>query len=277
MTLSVRNNFFRGGIVFITLSVILTAAGGYFAFPAFPASVASAALRPWGLARLFPEGIARASAYVPFCTMLAAVIYSLVSIILIFYFFEKTQVPEIFFFGFFVISLSFEFARIMIPLNGIFSFSPMFLVSASRVLLFGRYLGLFSLFAASVYAAGLDVQKQHNVFFVIVLAALIISLTVPIDSLVWDSSLKMQNGYGSMFAMINAGILVVTVLTFFISSYTRGSKTYIFIGLGSFLVFAGRNMLLNSDTWITPLPGLLILALGTWIIASRLHKEYLWL
>jgi len=277
MTLSVRNNFFRGGIVFVALSVILTAAGGYFAFPAFPATVASAALRPWGLILRFTESIAVPSAYVPLCTMLGAVAYSLVSIILIYYFFEKTQVPEIFFFGFFVISLSFEFARIMIPLNGVFSFPAMFLVSASRILLFGRYFGLFSLFATSVYAAGLDVQRQHNVFFIMVLAALIISLNVPIDSLVWDSSLKMQNGYRSMFTMLDTGILVVTILTFFISSYTRGSKTYLLIGLGSFLVFIGRNILLASDTWITPFPGLLILAAGTWLIASRLHREYLWL
>jgi len=277
MTLTVRNNFFRGGIVFVTLSVILIVVGGYFAFSAYPASVASASMRPWGVIQKIIENFAKPSAFVPFWTMLTAAGYSFFSMILIYYFFEKTQSPEIFFFGFFVISLSFEFARIMIPLNGVFPFPSMYLVSASRVLLFGRYFGLFSLFAASVYAAGLDVQRQQNVFFIIVLAALIISLNVPIDSLVWDSSLAMQNGYQTMFTMIDAGILIVSMLTFFISSYTRGSKSYITIGLGTFLVFAGRNILLNSDTWITPFPGLLILAAGTWLIASRLHREYLWL
>lgn len=277
MILSVRNYFFRGGIAFVALAVVLIAAGGYFAFPAYPASVTSAALRPWGIAQKFIESFAKPSAYVPFWTMVSAVGYSFISIILIYYFFEKTQSPEIFFFGFFVISLSFEFVRIVIPLKGIFPFLSMYLISASRVLLFGRYFGLFSLFAASVYAAGLDVQRQHNIFFILVLAALVISLNVPIDSLVWDSSLKIKNGYRVMFAMIDAGILLVTMLTFFISSYTRGSKTYMYIGFGSFLVFAGRNILLNSDTWITPFPGLLILAAGTWLIASRLHREYLWL
>jgi len=277
VTITVRNNFFRGGIVFVTLSVIIIAAGGYFAFSAYPASVASAASRPWGVFQKLIENFAKPSVYVPFWTMLAAGVYSFLTIILIYYFFEKTQAPEIFFFGFFVISLSFEFARIVIPLKDIFPFFSIYLISASRVLLFGRYLGLFSLFAASVYAAGMDVQRQHNVFFMIILAALIISLNVPIDSLVWDSSLRIQNGYQLMFSMIDAGILVVTMLTFFISSYTRGSKTYVFVGLGSFLVVVGRNILLNSDTWITPFPGFLILAAGTWIISSRLHREYLWL
>jgi len=85
------------------------------------------------------------------------------------------------------------------------------------------------------------------------------------------------NGYRSMFSMIELGVLAVTMLSFFISAYTRGSRAYVFIGLGTFLVFAGRNILINSDTWVTPLPGLLALAAGTWLICSRLHREYLWL
>ena len=277
MTLSTRNNFFKGGIAFAALSVGLVAVNGYFAFPAYPASALSAALRPEGIIQRVLENFVKSSAYVPFWTTLGAVIYSLISIILILYFFEKTQSPEILFFGFFVISLSFEVNRIVIPLSEIFTFPAAYLITASRVLLFGRYFGLFSLFAASVYAAGLDSQRQQNVFLVMILAALVIALNVPIDSLVWDTSLKMHNGYGTMFAVVEAGILLVSMLTFIISAYTRGSRTYLYIALGCFLVYAGRSILLNSDTWITPLPGLLILAAGTWLIASRLHKEYLWL
>ena len=85
------------------------------------------------------------------------------------------------------------------------------------------------------------------------------------------------NGYRAMFAIVEAGILAVTILTFFIAAYTRGSRAYAFIGLGTLLVFAGRNILINSDTWITPLPGFLSLVAGTWLIASRLRQEYLWL
>ena len=266
-----------GGIILATLALILIATGGYFAFPAYPASAASAALRSQGIIQKLLEGFVEPSAYVPFWTALGAAAYSLVSIIFIYFFFEKTQAPEIFFFGFFAISLSFEFVRILVPLKEIFPFSAMYLVSSSRVLLFGRYFGLFSLFAASVYAAGLDVQKQQYVFLVVVLAALVISLNVPIDSLVWDSSFKMLNGYHSMFVMVETGILIVTILTFLISAYTRSSRSYVFIGIGSFLAFAGRNLLLSSDTWITPVPGLLILAAGTWFVCTELHKEYLWL
>jgi len=277
MTLAVRNIFFKGGIVFAALSLCLISAGGYIAFSAYPAVTAAVALRPWGIIQKFIQELSKPSPYVPFWTMLGAAVYSFISIILIHYFFEKTQSPEILFLGFFVISLSFESVRIIIPLKTALSFPSMYLITASRVLLFGRYFGLFSLFAASVYAAGLDAQKQQNVFFMLVLAALVIALNVPIDSLVWDSTLMLWNGYKSMLAFLELGILLITMITFFVSAYTRGSKAYVFIGLGTLLLFAGRSILLNSDTWITPLPGLLILIVGTWFICARLHREYLWL
>jgi hypothetical protein len=66
------------------------------------------------------------------------------------------------------------------------------------------------------------------------------------------------------------------MLSFFISAYTRGSREYIFIGIGSLMVFWGRAVLLSADTWITPLPGLLLLVGGTWIICVQLHRVYLW-
>ena len=276
MTISARNDFFKAGIILASLSLVLIAAGGHFAFSGYPQAAASAVLRSGGIIQILVGGFANPSAYVPFYTMLIAVLYSLISIILINYFFLKTQSPEILFFGFFVISLSFEFARGMIPLFKVVPFSAMYLMTSSRLLLFGRYFGVFSLFAASVYAAGLDGQKQQNIFFIAALSALIIALNVPIDPLVWDSSFTLLSGYGTMFIMVEIGILAVTMLTFFISAYIRDSRTYIYIGFGTFLVYAGRNILINSDTWITPLPGLLLLAVGTWLICTRLHREYLW-
>ncbi|MCL2381284.1 MAG: hypothetical protein FWC64_06785 [Treponema sp.] len=277
MTLSARNDFFKGGIILSALSLGLVAVGAYFAFSAYPEASALAALRPRGIIQALAGVFIGPSAYVPFFTMLAAVTYSFISIILIKHFFEKTQSPEILFFGLFVISLSFEFVRLMIPLRTVFAFPAMYIISGSRVLIFARYFGLFSLFAASVYAAGLDAQKQQNTFFILVLAALIIAMHIPIDGIVWDSALVPWSGYGSMFAVVEAGILAVTVITFFISAYTRGSRAYVHIGLGALLAFAGRTMLINSDTWVTPLPGFLALVAGTWIIASRLRREYLWL
>jgi hypothetical protein len=80
-----------------------------------------------------------------------------------------------------------------------------------------------------------------------------------------------------MLKMVEGGIMLITMISFLISAYSRGSREYIFIGVGSFLVFLGRSMLFSTDTWITPLPALLLLAGGTWITCVQLHHVYLWL
>jgi hypothetical protein len=106
---------------------------------------------------------------------------------------------------------------------------------------------------------------------------MIIALGVPVDGLAWDSSLMMVYGYTPMLKMVEAGVVLISAASFFISAYSRGSREYIFIGLGSLLAFWGRSILLTADTWITPLPGLALLAAGTWIICIQLHRVYLWL
>jgi len=277
MTLSTRNIIFKGGIIIAALSLILVASGGYFAYPAFPGAAASATIRSGGIIQKLVSDLAKPSSYIPLWTMLGAAAYSLISIILIYHFFEKTQSPEILFIGFFVISLTFEFARLIIPLKAVFPLPAFFSIAASRALFFGRYFGLFSLFASGVYAAGMDAQKQQSFLLMLILAAMVIAINVPMDTFVWDSTFMVWTGYRFMFSVVEAVVLALTIANFLVSAFTRGSKSYVLIGIGVFLAFAGRSILINSDTIITVLPGLIILSAGTWCICARLHLEYLWL
>ena len=237
MTLTVRNSFFKGGIAIAAISLGLVVLGGYFTFFALPQASAAAAHRSGGVLQILFFHHVPHSNFASFFAILGAVVYSLVSITLILYNYEKTQSPEIIFIGFFVISLSFEFVRLIIPLREVILFPSMYTIFASRVLLFGRYFGLFSLFAAGVYAAGLDIQKQQNAFFMIVLAALIIAINVPVNILVWSTSFEVMNGYGSMLAMVETSVFIVTIITFLISAYTRGSTVFIYIAAGIFFAY----------------------------------------
>jgi len=100
---------------------------------------------------------------------------------------------------------------------------------------------------------------------------------VPVDGLSWDSTLVLLNDFDSTFYMIQVGIYTITIASFMISAYTRGSKEYISIGIGALLILLGRNMLFCSDTWVSPFPGLFILSFGTWLVCIRFHRLYLWL
>jgi hypothetical protein len=277
MTLSIRNNCFKAGIILSSLSLAVIAAAAFAALPAYPEAASEAVRRPAGMLQGLPEILSSGASYVPFVSMLAAVLYSLVSVTRIYFLFEKTQSQEILFFSLFAISLAVESIRLVIPLKIIWDFPGVYCVMAARVLVFSRHFGLFSLFASGLCAAGLEVQKQRNTIIVVNLAAMVIAMGIPVDGLSWDSSLTMLTGYTEMFTIVEWGLLFFTVINFLIAAYNRGSRDYVFIGIGAFLAFAGRNILLSADAWLIPLPALMLLTLGTWIFCTRLHQVYLWL
>jgi hypothetical protein len=209
--------------------------------------------------------------------ILALVFFSFISIVLSYFSFEKTQSPEILFVVLFAAAFSLEALRLIIPLGKIYEIPSLYMLVAARIILFGRYFGLFSLFTASVYAVGFKAQRQRNVIIIIAVITLIIVLGVPIDTYAWDSSLNMINGYTSMFRLIETGTFLITTVSFFIAAWLRSSRDFIYIGAGAALVFLGRIILLSAVNWVGLPLGLLFLAVGTWLICTRLHKIYLWL
>jgi hypothetical protein len=277
MTLRERNTVFKTGIGIAAVAIALIAGASALILPVrppvFPALLNEAS---GGAAGVFPAFFPLAP-YAAFTSFLASALYALVALIAIYYFFEKTQSPEILFFAFFVLSFSLEAVRVVIPLKKVYELPHLYLIMAERVLLFGRYFGLFSLFTASVYASGFDVQKQKNNILVLLSVVLVLSLGVPIDGFSWDNSLSMTTGYHGLFKMVEVSIALITVTSFLISAFSRGSREYVFISGASLLAFLGRDFLLYADTWFAAALGVALLAAGTWLICTKLHSVYLWL
>jgi hypothetical protein len=276
MTLSERNAFFKAGIAFCAVSILLMLFASFLTIPVYP-SMSENTRRPSDFLQVFAGKFLDVNYIAVHSSLVTAVLFSLAGIILIHFFFEQTSAPEILYIAIFTISFSFEIIRLILPMYLIFNFSSFYLLMAARVLLFARYLGIFSLFAGSICAAGLEVQQTRNIILIIITVALIITFGVPIDTEKWDTSLNMINGYNSMFMLIEAAAFFATVVSFFIAENVRGSKEYTFIGIGAMLALIGRNLLLRSDNWSGPIPGILLLSIGTWFICSKLHKIHLWL
>ncbi|MDR0444596.1 MAG: hypothetical protein LBH44_14450 [Treponema sp.] len=276
MTLTGRNIFFKAGIGFCAVFLFIAVVASSIVMPVY-SMMDEDTPRPTGVFQVFVSRLLENNYFSVHTSVILAVLFSLIGTILIYYFFEQTLAHEILYVYLFTLSFSIEASRLIVPLHLIYDVPPLYLLMASRVLLFGRYFGIFALFAASVCAAGLKIQQTRNPMLIITAAALIITLGVPIDTQTWDTSLNMIVGYTSMFRFIEAVILVTSVISFMVASYTRSSREYIFIGLGALFVMIGRNILLDGDNWSSPVPGILLLAAGTWFICSRLHKINLWL
>ena len=278
MTLSERNSFFRITIVFCAVSAILAFAVSFLVLPIYKMQVMEEAVfRPAGFFQVFISRFLEVNYFAVHASVIMAVFFSITGIILIYSFFEQTSVPEILYIAFFIVSFSFETIRFILPLHLIYDIPSLYLLIASHVLLFTRYFGIFSLFAASVCAAGLEVQKTRNIIIVIFIAALVITFSVPIDTQRWDTSLNMVNSDVPMFRLVETVTFLITVLSFFVAVNIHSSKDYANIGIGVMFVLIGRNLLLSADNWVCPVPGILLLSFGIWVVCSKLHKIHLWL
>jgi len=276
MTLYERNTFFKIGIIFCALCTVLLVLASFFTIPSYR-NIDENSLRPDGVFQSLTGLIINNDYYAVHSSLILSVLFSLVGMILIFYFFERTSAPEILYIAFFSISLSFEVIRLILPLQFSFYFPSIYVRIAYKILLFARYFGIFSLFAASICAAGLDVQKTRNVIFAIFIAVLLMVFGVPIDVLNWNTSLNMVTGFSSTFRMIEIAVFLFTMISFCIAAKTRDSKEYIFVAVGMMLALFGRNILINTDNWISPFFGIFLLSFGTFFLCSKLHRIHLWL
>jgi len=276
MTLSERNIYFKIGIAFCAVVAVLIIAASSFVIPIYP-EMEENARRPGYLFQFFSGFFLENSYYSVHISLILTVLFSLAGTLLIYLFFERTSTPEILYISFFTISFSFEIIRLMLPLHFIYNFSSFYLLGASRVLLFARYFSIFSLFTASVCAAGLEVQKIRNVILIMITAALLVIIGIPIDTQVWDTSFVMIYDHSSMLRIIETVAFITTAITFLIAAKVRDSKEYIYVGVGVVLALIGRNILIGTDNWAGPIPGILLLSFGTWFICSKLHKIHLWL
>jgi len=277
MTLSERNNFFKMGILLCSICTLFVTVASFFIIPVYSQIMAEYTRRPGNIFQLVTGFFMGNNNYAVYFSLAAAVIYSLISIIVIHFFFERTSSPEILYIAVFTVSFAAEAVRFILPLQYIFNFSVFYVVLAAKILLFVRFFGIFSLFTAGLCAAGLEVQKTRNVIFLIIVAALVITLGVPIDGSNWDTSLNIINSYNSMFSLVSAAVFITTFISFFIAAKIRDSREYVYIAIGAALALVGRGFVINVDNWTSLVPGIILLSIGTVILCSKLHKIHLWL
>jgi len=276
MTLSERNVFFRVAIAFSAISALLTLAASWVVVP-FYKTMAETGRRPGEFTQFFLGRLFEPDYLAVNASLAALVVFSLVGLFLILSFFEQTATPELLYISFFIFSFSFEIIRLIMPLNLIYTIPSFYLLISIRVLLFARYFGIFSMVAAGLCASGLEFQMNRNIILIIIASALVIVTGVPIDIQSWNTSLNVIYGFSSIFRVIEGTAFLASVISFFIAANVRGSVEYVYIGIGVMFAFIGRYFLINFDNWAGPIPGIIMLSLGTWSACSKLHRIYLWM
>jgi len=276
MTLSERNVFFKIGIFFCAAVILLILAASFMVVPTY-SEIEENSRRPNYVFQVITGWIMGNNYYAVHAALIFAALFSFAGMLLIHSFFERTPTPEILYIAFFTISLSLEALRLFLPLQLLLNFPSFYLRIAVRVLLFARFFGLFSLFTAGLCASGLDIQNTRISIMIIIIAALLITLGVPIDAHIWDTGFNLVNGYVSIYRWTEILVFITTLLSFLVAAKVRGSKDYIYVAIGVIFAIIGRNILVGTDNWLGTIQGIVFLSFGTWFLCSKVHKIHLWL
>jgi len=276
MTLSERNSFFKAGIFFCAAVILLIIAASFLIVPVYP-EIEENEHRPGYIFQSVSGRILGSDHYAVHSALSLAAIFSFTVMILIHVFFERTPAPEILYIALFTISLAVEALRFIVPLHLVFQFPSFYVRITARVILFARFFGIFSLFTAGLFASGLDVQKNRNAIFIIIIAVMAVTVGVPIDAHAWDTGFNLISGYLTMFRMVEIFVILITMASFFIAAKVRDTKEYVYVAIGVLLALMGRNILLGTDNWIGVVMGIISLSFGTWLLCSKVHKIHLWL
>ncbi len=190
--------------------------------------------------------------------------------------YQRTASAEIFFFMFFLFSISFEVIWLWSGI-AIVTGAPVFLsILLSKILLFGRFFGLLSLLFSSLYAIEMSYQKFPILMLSPVLISLALTYTLPFDSSIIMRNFLYKLGDVKSHWIVTIVLEIVTILNYLIAAYRREKPPFAWIALGVFLILIGRELLILT---LSPLPiavSIVLASVGIWLFSKQIYRVYLW-
>jgi hypothetical protein len=267
MTITVRNNTIRVGL---GLSLLL-----FIGF--FGALLDTYLSHPSGIGLL--EAVRGRSDHFQLLSLidlLFLLIFSFGGGLLLQTFFRKTVSSEMFFFIFFVISVSFEGARVAQLVIAAQTAPAYFEILVTRAVYFSRFFGVFCLFTAGLYATGIDYQRFEIVLGISLLLAFTLAFSIPVSSETPLTTMLNRIGSRSQLLVVFFAIEVFSVLNFLLASFLKRNRDYIWMALGLLLVIVGKDLLFFVVSPVPDAAAALLLIGGTFLFGHRTHIVYLW-
>lgn len=190
--------------------------------------------------------------------------------------FRKTTSAEIFFFGFWALSLALEVGRVFVFALGSKAAADHTIANASRLVMTGRYLGDLALLLSGLFAVGLRSEQPGSFAVGLVAIGAAFASAVPLDTGVYEASLILRPGYRGIDQAIGLLAAFITLANYLRAGRVTGEKGYLVAGFGVLLAMVGRVALEVSWHPFPILGGGILIGIGSFLLISRLHAYYLW-
>jgi len=204
-------------------------------------------------------------------------VYGIAVLFLLSFRYSRTISMELFFFAFWALALSSEILRTESLRGALWgaSFPERNLVT--RLILSMRFLGIFSLFAGSLYSVGYAADRQAVPIGAVFLASLALGTGLPVNTGTFGPDLLQRVGYAQLYGFLSAASFLGAIANYLLAAKLTGEGGYRTAALGCALVFGGGLALRASASPASVLLGALGLAVGTVLFLRKIHAYYLWL
>lgn len=190
-------------------------------------------------------------------------------------YFKKTTSVEIFFFSFFILSLSFESLRVLQIVLHYQNTSILFGILVTRLIFFGRFFGLLCLFFSGLFTTWLEFQRVGIVLSISFLIPLLLSLVIPVGTDI-QPDLLYSLGNRWDLRIFEVAVEFFSVMNFFIAASIIRARDYAWMGAGILLLLIGREMTLTFMGIPALLIGTASLLSGSVLFGGKTHSLYLW-
>ncbi len=190
--------------------------------------------------------------------------------------FRKTVSAEIFFFAFWLATVSFESFRLVHLFIALGGGSDSFLALIDKLYIGTRFLGYFAIFISGLYASGMRNDRQFSILFIGVGISIVLVSILPVNTGIWARTLMFKVGYSMLIEGFSLAIILITVANYLIAVRVRGDKAYYYIALGIAAIAAGAQYLSRDGSPLLSLVSILTMATGSFLYIYKIHSFYLW-
>lgn len=190
--------------------------------------------------------------------------------------FRRVTSAEIYFFAVFLFTLAMDQIRVSQLLLIITNQPLQYGVVVTRVVMFGRLVGSFTLFTASLYAVGVEFPRIGTLTLLTTALAFVIVWFVPVDTLHLTASLiHVTGGHGSIDIVITA-LALLTIVDYVVAGVRGHREKGLAVSLSAAALVVGRELVFRSFSLVALAIGGALLLYGcvTYIAVNR--RYYLW-
>lgn len=190
--------------------------------------------------------------------------------------FRKTESSEIFFFAFWLCSLSFESLRLLHAFLALSGARDSILAFIDKCYMGTKFLGVVSIFVSGLYASGMRSERQFTILSLAITISVAMAMSLPVNTGIWGRNLVFTIGYSRLIAGFTIAAMAMTTANCLIAVRTRGEKSFFHVAGGLAGAVAGAFLLVSDLSPGAFLAGVILISGGSLLFINKLHAFYLW-